>query len=262
MSVFDAPAPATPSAAAADDISEAPAAPAFLDAIPSSPDPAAASTWSSANAPEGPIDEPPVPDFLAGRSDRPPASRPRASRPDVQYREKVTREDVVPSWDLTNRYGADVSDRRGGRDSGGGGPGDRFGGLLTAIAVIVILALGVAGVIFLPGMLSGRPATSPTPTMTPGPSQFSSPTLPVSTQTPIATGPTISPSSLPEPTPTPRLYRIKGGDTLGRIAQRFHVTVAEILAANPQITDADHIEPGQVIVIPQPAPDETAQPSP
>jgi LysM repeat protein len=49
---------------------------------------------------------------------------------------------------------------------------------------------------------------------------------------------------------TPRLYRIKAGDTLGKIAKRFDITVADILAANPQITDPDKIIPGQVITIP------------
>ena len=38
-----------------------------------------------------------------------------------------------------------------------------------------------------------------------------------------------------------------------RIARRFDVTVGDILAFNPQIVDADHIEVGQVIQIPPPA---------
>jgi LysM repeat protein len=74
---------------------------------------------------------------------------------------------------------------------------------------------------------------------------------PFVTATPGTTiAPSAAPSTTPEPTATPRLYRIKSGDSLSRIATRFRVTVAEILAANPQITDPDHISVGQVIVIP------------
>lgn len=226
--------------------SSAAPAPAFL-ASPSEP---AAPHAAQDHADEGA----PVPDFLASRAERAPAARPRASRPDVQFRETVSREDVVPSWELTGQYGADLNDDRGrrrGRMDDDGGGGDRFGGLLTAIAVIAILALGVAGVIFLPGLLAGRPAASSTPAITVPPTVFGPTTSPVASITPSATvGPTVAPSATPEPSPTPRLYRIKNGDTLGRIAQRFGVTVGDILAANPQITDPDQIIPGQVITIP------------
>ncbi len=234
--------------------------------------PAVPSAWSSANPPDGepdgepgdtPGDAPgdaPVPGFLAGRAEREPL-RPRAVRPDVQFREKVAREDLVPSWDLTNRYGAQVKEERGGR----GGGGDRFGGLVTAVAVIAILGLGVIGVIFLPGLLSGRghPAT-PTPPV------IASPTLPplnsaspFVTATPDATiPPSGAPSTTPGPEATPHLYPIKSGDQLYKIAKRFHVTVAAILAANPQITDPNKIAVGQVIVIPTRTPTATPAPSP
>lgn len=45
-------------------------------------------------------------------------------------------------------------------------------------------------------------------------------------------------------------YVIILGDTLSEIADRFGVTVAAILAANPDITDPDVIEVGQIIWIP------------
>jgi len=241
MAAFDAPVP--------HDVPVTRMAPQGADLdLPPIPPPAPL-TWSSANPPDAEPDQAPVPGFLAGRSEREPLP-PRAARPDVQFREKVTREDLIPSWDLTSRYGATVKE-----DRGGGGGGDRFGGLVTAVAVIAILALGVAGVIFLPGLLSGRHPATPTPPV------VASPTLPpfgsaspFVTATPAATvAPSAAPSATPEPTATPRTYRIKSGDQLYNIARRFHVTVAEILAANPQITDPDHIVVGQVIVIPQPA---------
>jgi nucleoid-associated protein YgaU len=236
-------APAGPAAPAA------PAAPAFLQG-----------GADDALSDEAPAfdDDAPVPGFLAGRSERAPAPRPRSSKPEIAYRETVSREDLVPSWELTGQYGADLNDERGHRrgrmDDEGGGGGDRFGGLITAVAVIAILALGVAGVIFLPGLLAGRPAVTATPAITVPPSAFG-PTPPPATITPVATiGPTLAPTATPEPEATPRLYRVKSGDTLGKIAQRFGVTVGDILAANPEITDPDQIVPGQVIVIPQPTP--------
>jgi LysM repeat protein len=221
---------------------------AAVDPVPIPPPLPAA--WTPANRSADEPDEPPVPGFLAGRREREPL-RPPAVRPDVQFREKVTREDLVPSWDLTNRYGATVKD-----DRGGGGGGDRFGGLVTAIAVIAILALGVAGVIFLPGLLAGgHPATPTPPLASPTLPPFASPTVPPdATQTPDqSVGPSAAPSTTPGPTATPRLYRIKPGDQLYKIAKRYKVSVADILAANPQITDPNHIIVGQVIVIPSPA---------
>jgi LysM repeat protein len=203
-------------------------------------------------------DEAPVPGFLTGRRvvtgdpGRAPAAEPRrasGARPEAPTRPKVKREDLLPSWELDGRYGAQAA--------GDDGRGDRFGGLITTIAVVAILGLGVAGVIFLPGLLAGGgPATTPTPALTVGPTDLPllTPT-PAATTTPIASAaPTGSAEVSPMPTATPRLYRIKSGDQLSRIARRFHVSVDEIMAVNPQISDPDHIEIGQLIVIPQPLP--------
>jgi LysM repeat protein len=89
-------------------------------------------------------------------------------------------------------------------------------------------------------------ASMPTPAATPTPE-------------PSATAvPTASPS--PKPEATPRYYRIKPGDQLSRIARRFNVTLQELLAANPQISDPDQIVPGQRILIP--APGSQATPAP
>lgn len=51
-------------------------------------------------------------------------------------------------------------------------------------------------------------------------------------------------------------YIIQPGDTLFAIARRFGITLAELLAANPQITNPDLVFPGQRIMIPVPAPPE------
>ncbi|MET0772654.1 MAG: LysM peptidoglycan-binding domain-containing protein [Candidatus Limnocylindrales bacterium] len=76
------------------------------------------------------------------------------------------------------------------------------------------------------------------------------PATPVPTPTPL-----ITPT--PEPDPTSQSYRVRSGDTLLSIAQRFGLTIAQLMAANPRISDPNRIQVGQVLVIPPPgAPDE------
>jgi LysM repeat protein len=64
--------------------------------------------------------------------------------------------------------------------------------------------------------------------------------------------PGVSPTAPPSPTPapTPQRYRIKAGDSLAGIAQRFGTSIDRILAANPRIVDPNRIEVGDVILIP------------
>lgn len=49
-------------------------------------------------------------------------------------------------------------------------------------------------------------------------------------------------------------YIVQPGDTLFTIAQRFNITLNEIIAANSQITNPDLIFPGQPITIPNAIP--------
>lgn len=201
----------------------------------------------------------PVPEFLSGRSPRaaPPAAPvPATMAPTLAARssgegaaaQKVKREDLVPSWEIDGRYGAQTGEKP---------PDDRFGGLLTLLAVVAILALGVAGVIFLPGLLAGG-----SPTRTPAPSfvlPSADPSVQPSAVTPAPSlaptdAPTIAPATpTASPLASPVSYRIKAGDNLRKIARRFDTTVEEILAVNPQIQDANHIQVGQVIDIPPPS---------
>lgn len=62
--------------------------------------------------------------------------------------------------------------------------------------------------------------------------------------------PTVSPTETPCP---PTDYTVRAGDTLGQIAAANRTTVQMILELNPQITNPDVIEVGQVIKIPCPA---------
>jgi putative chitinase len=50
-----------------------------------------------------------------------------------------------------------------------------------------------------------------------------------------------------------KTYQIKPGDTLGRIAAAQHLSLADLLTANRQITSPDKIQVGQIINIPAPA---------
>lgn len=56
-------------------------------------------------------------------------------------------------------------------------------------------------------------------------------------------------------------YTVEAGDLLGTIAQRFGLTLDELLAANPQITDPNTIQVGDVVTIPE-APEESAEAEP
>jgi LysM repeat protein len=222
-----------------------------------------ASDWPGSNAaspaavsPAAGATTPNAPAFLAARSSRaaagisassptgntlPPRQAPNAP--------PIRRDDIVPSWQIDSRYGAEGSDEPGG---------SRLDAILTAIAVIAILGLGVAAVLFLPGLLSHGGATARTPAasfvaQSVPPSGFASvaPTLAAS---PASIGPTIVPATSAvnsaAPVGSPLLYKIKTGDTLAHIAAKFGLAVTDILTANPSIADPNSIQVGQIITIP------------
>ena len=56
------------------------------------------------------------------------------------------------------------------------------------------------------------------------------------------------------PGPTPQIYIVRTGDTLGGIARRFGISLNQLLAANPQISNPNVIAPGQRINIPATVP--------
>ncbi|PKN94611.1 MAG: hypothetical protein CVU44_05875 [Chloroflexi bacterium HGW-Chloroflexi-6] len=76
--------------------------------------------------------------------------------------------------------------------------------------------------------------------------------------------PTASTDQIPSllPTPTPFTYAVKSGDTISQIAQRYGLTVDEVVAANPGI-NTQILSIGQVIQIPsRPAALANALPAP
>lgn len=87
---------------------------------------------------------------------------------------------------------------------------------------------------------------------------------PTSTATLAPAGTPISPSEIqPTEAGSGELeYVVQAGDTLGEIAVRFDVTVAEIVEAN-DLEDPDNLDVGQVLIIPggtESPPDETEPP--
>jgi LysM repeat protein len=69
-----------------------------------------------------------------------------------------------------------------------------------------------------------------------------------------------TPSPVPPPPPASgTTYYVQQGDTLRKIATRINSTVKDILAVNPQITDANKIYVGQLINLPNSASYHTVQ---
>lgn len=69
------------------------------------------------------------------------------------------------------------------------------------------------------------------------------------TESPTAS-PTTSSGPAADTVGTFMFYTVKTGDTMQAIAARFNVTLARLIAANPQIKDPNHITLGEIIFIP------------
>ena len=120
------------------------------------------------------------------------------------------------------------------------------GGTRGAAALLVLAAV----VLFsLPTILKGVNGFIAGVTTTPTPS--ASPTS------------DVSPSPTPTPEPEAVLYRVKSGDTLGKIAGLYQISIDVILSANPAINRKSlTIYVGQELIIPQVIPDVVTSPSP
>jgi hypothetical protein len=73
--------------------------------------------------------------------------------------------------------------------------------------------------------------------------------LPPSTPTVQLPHGEIPPLPTMDVTSTPILYTVKPGDTLGKIAEQFGVSVEELVALN-NLADPDWLEPGMQLIIP------------
>jgi LysM repeat protein len=139
--------------------------------------------------------------------------------------------------------------------------GDRFPLVAVDAAFSARLPIGAKAPAVLGGTVIGpdtpAPTASPTPTPSATPTKSPTPTAsPTKSPTPTATKtptPTPTPTATTKPTPTattkPSTYTVVSGDTLTKIANRFGVTQAALMAAN-KITNANSIQLGQKLVIP------------
>ena len=102
-------------------------------------------------------------------------------------------------------------------------------------AIAAGLGIAMVALFFLPALLGlGSPdAATSSPSPTPLPSRSIAPT--------------------PTPAPTPVVYLIQAGDTLSKIATDHGLTLDQLMAANPEITDPNRIAEGQQIIIPVPS---------
>jgi LysM repeat protein len=113
---------------------------------------------------------------------------------------------------------------------------------ITAGAVLVYFALNNVSA------AEGEPTPSLTPTLTGTPTVTPTPATPTATWT-------------PEPSPTPFEYTVKLGDTCGLIAYSFGVSVQSIVLLNNLPADCSTLYENQKLMIPQPTPTATAQPT-
>jgi LysM repeat protein len=159
-----------------------------------------------------------------GRADRRPVAGAPASG-------REHRDASAPSWEEPRRHEAYPTLKSRGS-----------GGIPRPLGfALVILFAGVAlfaAPFVLRGIGGGGEEAAPTPTPA------------------ASVDPTPTPLPTPEPSPEEVVYIVKKGDTLSKIANRFGVTVDDILAANPTIKNANQIAIGDELVIPPPEPDE------
>ncbi|MGB9886120.1 MAG: LysM peptidoglycan-binding domain-containing protein [Moorellales bacterium] len=61
------------------------------------------------------------------------------------------------------------------------------------------------------------------------------------------------PPGIPGPIPCPggTIYQVRSGDTLYSLGRRFGVSVAELVAANPHLTDPERLQVGDYVCIPR-----------
>ncbi|HET9346732.1 MAG TPA: LysM domain-containing protein [Candidatus Limnocylindrales bacterium] len=158
-------------------------------------------------------------------SDEPPGAPPPAATRRPRAYDQHLGGPSGPDWERPRRYEAYPTIRT------------RVGIPAIPRLAVMAAALGIAAValFFLPALLGlGSPDTATSsPSATPRPSRSIAPT--------------------PTPAPTPTIYVIQAGDTLSKIATDHGLTLDQLMAANPDITDPNRITEGQRIIIPVPA---------
>jgi LysM repeat protein len=174
---------------------------------------------------------------------RPPAAAPPSYSDDTgRYRTEETRPpsygnggpggEDAPSWEQPRRYEAYPTIK-----TRAALPGLPRLGIMAAALGIAALAL-----FFLPSVLDmfgGGSGGTGNGNESPAPSAAIESAVP---------SPTVPPA------PTPQVYVVKSGDTMSKIADKFNVSIDELIAANKDtIKDPDKISIGDQVIIPVPA---------
>jgi LysM repeat protein len=118
---------------------------------------------------------------------------------------------------------------------------------VLALGALVIAAVVIFSLPFLLNL--GGASGIPTPSQSVAPSDAGQSSSGPSASTPVV--------------PSQKVYTVVSGDTITKIAKRFGLSTTQLLAANPQIKNANNIKPGDKITIPSAAPsDEVTGASP
>jgi len=154
---------------------------------------------------------------------REPAERPQQDPSEV----------FGPAWERPKRYEAYPTLRtRIGLPAMGGIPRPALAGLGLVLAALLLFAFGPN----LLGLGKGNPG------------KVAASQIPAATEQASASAlPTVAPAA------TTQVYVVAKGDTMSKIAKRFGLTIAQVVAANPQIKDPNTIKIGDQVTIPAPA---------
>ena len=137
----------------------------------------------------------------------------------------------APSWEQPRRYEAYPTIKT--RAAIPGLP--RLGVMAAALGIAALALFFLPSILDLFGGIGG------------GPSGGNESPAPSTALESVAPSPTVPPA------PTPKVYIVKSGDTMSKIAKRFDVSIDELIAANKDtIKDPDKISIGDTVIIPVP----------
>ncbi len=131
--------------------------------------------------------------------------------------------------------------------------------ILVFGSLLILLFNAVTGGSSSPPPATSTPRALATPTLVPPPATSTPPGTTAATRpagAPTAASPAAAATASPCTSGTadqtyPCTYTVRAGDSISVIAKRFNLTAAKIMAAN-NISNADFIKVGQVLIIPDP----------
>jgi LysM repeat protein len=110
-------------------------------------------------------------------------------------------------------------------------------GVSSLVLAAIAIVLAAVALFFLPGLLgigSSQVGSSPSPSV-------------AASVAPASLEPTLAPE------PTQQIYIVQSGDTMSKIAKKFHVPLQTLIDANKQIANPDRLKIGDQVIIPIPA---------